>query len=85
MGLGRNDIINRSEVMSILGISDRTLSRRVREVGFPQPIEVGKRTRVWVRSEVEEYAKTHHRRAPRKKRVTDLDIIKNMLRSTGAL
>ena len=49
-------LINRWEVMRMLGISESTLERMlVREERFPLPRRLGTRTVRWLRHEVENY------------------------------
>ena len=51
----RSKIMRNKEVQKALGISRTTIHRMVKSGEFPKPISLGKRTKVWLWDEVEEW------------------------------
>jgi prophage regulatory protein len=56
------DLVGAHEIAEILGVSRQRVQQLARTAGFPQPVAVLAMGKVWVRSDVEEWAARRGRR-----------------------
>lgn len=65
LGVARIDLVMSAEIVHMLGLSRPRVDQLSNSKDFPEPVAVVKAGRIWLRKDVEEWAKTKGREITR--------------------